>query len=102
MQFEVDSKVPRDLRRVRVRTKRNREVRFQARDRNGLAILDLQALGSMWLNGDDARAEDRAALGFFRAALSHLQQSGINRLLFELGVNVFCPLALEHDRWNAR
>src|SRR6266852_9956933 len=99
-QFEINPQMPRHLGLIGVRMKWQCEVRLQILYRYGLVIFDLKALGPIRRNGHNTRAEDGAALGFLRSTLAHLQESGVNRLLFELRVDFFGAFAFEYDRWN--
>src|SRR5258707_12838618 len=79
----------------------NREVRLEVFHRDGLVILDFQPLRSVSGNGDDACTEHRGALGFFRAALTHLKKAGVDRLLLELVIDFLGALAFEDHGWQA-
>ena len=84
------------LRLISIRPQRNREIRLQIFDRDRLVIFDLQPLRAPCRNRRDAGAEDGTALGLFGAALAHLEQAGVDRLLLELVVDFFGALAFEN------
>src|SRR5437660_12189026 len=80
VQLQVQAKGRRRLCRIRVWPQRYGEIGFEIFYRNRLVILDFEPLGSESRYGRDARAEDRTAFRLLRAALTHLQQSRIDRL----------------------
>ncbi len=63
-------------------------------------IFKFQALRAPAWNRNNTRAENRAAFGFFRAAFSHLQKSWVNRLLFQLVVELPGAFALQNHGRN--
>ena len=81
MQFEVNPEMSRRLGLIGVGPQRNGEIRLQVLDADGFVILEFQSLGSVGGYRNDARAENGAALGFFRSTFTHLQQAGIDGLL---------------------
>src|ERR1700732_4186343 len=83
-QFEIYLQMTCCLGLISVGAQRNREIRLEILNWDRLVIFDFQPLRSIGRNGDNARAEHRRALGFFRATLTHLEKSGIDRLLLEL------------------
>src|ERR1035438_3650878 len=87
---------------INVRMYGDGKERFQVLDGDGLVILKLQALSAKRGNGNDARAERRAAPRLFDSALAHLQQAGVNSLLLGLVVNLAGALAFQNHRGNAR
>ncbi len=101
-QLKTKPEIPRSLRLVGVGPQGNREIRFEVFDRDGFVILEFQPLCAKGRNGHDAGAEDGALLGFFLAALPHLQQPRIDRLLLQLVVDLFRALALQNHRGNSR
>src|SRR6266568_9640107 len=77
------------------------EKRLQVFDRNVLVIFELKALGAVGQNGNDARTERRTAPRLLDTALAHLQQSGINGLLFGFVVDLARALAFQDDGGDA-
>src|ERR1700676_4279704 len=100
-QFEVNPEMAGNLRLIGIGPERNREMGLEVFDRDRLVIFEFQALCSECWDRNDAGAEYGAALGFFGTAFPHLEQSRINRLLFQLVVNLSSAFAFEDDGGNA-
>src|SRR6185437_492118 len=80
---------------------RQREVLRQAVNREPLAISQFKALGRVGRNGRDTRAECGLGPGVGAVTLTRLQQTGIDGLVAQPGVEFFRATTLKDDRGNA-
>ena len=101
-ELETDGQLARALRAVHVGPERNGEVAFQLLDAEPLVIFNLDPLVAPGRDRRHAGHELGAPAGLIGTLLAHLQQTGIQRLNADIGVDFLGPLALQNHSGDAR